>query len=172
MKLRVRRLVNGLPSLEVTMNPRVRFEMVNRDVVTEHLVCGYAHFKMRKTKCCRNFHVFVILEDPDGEDLEVESVYRELQRRDIKDMYTRSHIARFLGEPHYYVRLHKCEDELMAMKCIVFTFGTNSMCPGCARDGRMPYRLQMEGNAGPPADNVEALALAETDDEAAEEVRE
>lgn len=166
MKLLVRKLASGLPSLEVTMNPRVKFEMVNRDTVTEHLVCGYAHFKLRKARCCRNFHVFVIMEDPDGEELQVQSEYRKLQRRDSKDVYTRSHISRVLGEPHYYVRLHQCENVLMAMKCTVYTFGTSHLCPGCVRDGRMPYRVEMDGNPGPVDGNVEALALPDTDDEA------
>lgn len=105
MKLLATRMACGTPCVEVTMNQRVRFEMVVRDTVSEHLVCGFAHFKIKRARCCRNFHLIVIMEAPDGEEIEVQSVYyRQLRVRHSKDLYTRNHLARFLGAPHYYVR--------------------------------------------------------------------
>lgn len=53
----------------------------------------------------------------------------------------------------------------MPMTCAVYTFGKYRMCRGCGRDGRMPYRVEMDGYVVHNEDNVEALAMPASEHE-------
>lgn len=146
MKLRILEEPNSKVSLKVEMNSRITFKMsVSGHGQSAHIVCGYAHFKLQRMPCCQNVMVFVILEDPIGEQVEYESEIQQLHRHVSKDLYYRQHLNDFLGDPQYYIKLHDCNDDLQAMTCGVFVFGRDDTCPQCQGHAKMPSRKQLDG---------------------------
>lgn len=151
-------------SLVVEMNSRISFRMGGpTQDETGHLVCGYAHFKLKKAPCCKNVILFVVMEDALGEKVDLQSVMPELHRHVTGDLYSRQHLADLLGPPQYYIRLHECNDELQPMKCGVFVYGNNASCQTCPRVGVMPSRKQLDSLVEEPEPFVEAVPVCATD---------
>lgn len=134
-------------SLKVEMNSRITFKMgiASGQYETAHIVCGYAHFKLKKASCCKNVYVYVVLEDPLGEQVNYESQMLQLHRHVSKDLYERQHLNDFLGNPQYYIKLHDCNDDLQPMTCGVFVFGRDDNCAECPQFAKMPSRKQLDG---------------------------